>query len=42
MLLRKKKQKQNFFVTKPKIWHDLMKRVVACAVSETHVSATAT
>ena len=30
------------FVTKAEIWHDLMKREVACAVSETHVSATAT
>ena len=30
------------FVTKAEIWHDVMKRQVACAVSETHVSAMAT
>ena len=30
------------FVTKAERWHDLMKRQVACAVSETHVSAMAT
>ena len=30
------------FVTKAERWHDLMKRQVAGAVSETHVSAMAT